>query len=89
MEYEWENLSRYSHKLDKIKMFFTLFLLSFCSYILVKGPREILVEKVKGHLSCVPDNSHFLLKLYFWWLNSFIKQIFIEEVMYSRYYVKC
>lgn len=53
-EYEWENMSRYSHRVDKIKLLFTLFLLSSPSCIPVTGSREILVEKVKGHLSCVP-----------------------------------
>lgn len=64
-----KNLSRHSERLVKIKMFFTLFLLSPCSYIPVKGPREILVEKEKRLLSCVPENDHFLCKFYFGGLN--------------------
>lgn len=61
----WENLSRPTPRLDEIKMLFIPFLSSSHFYPLVKGPKESLVGKVKGPLSCEPENYHFLFMLYF------------------------
>lgn len=57
-------------------MLFTLLLLSSPSCIPVTGSKEISVEKVKRHLSCVPENYHFLSELYFDGLiHQLVKQI--------------